>query len=301
MEIEIKNGLNMKWRGREQSTNVERKGSAGFGGGSGPRGRLPLFIPRSGLGVIILIGILIFNSGILNNVLPGNNISKEPSYTQGETSSQNKDLEDFLSVVLKDTEDVWTQLFHERGERYQPTTLFLYNGTAQSACGIARSNVGPFYCSGDTGVYIDVSFYYELKDKFHAPGDFALAYVLAHEVGHHVQNQLGIMNQVFEMKSQLSEKEFNKFMVRMELQADYFAGVFAHYIQDQGYLEEGDFKEAMDAAAGVGDDRIQSEALGRVIPDKFTHGTSEQRMRWFERGFEYGDLEHGNTFSADNL
>lgn len=286
----------MKWRGRRQSSNVERSSGGGYrsSGGGFP------MIPMGGGGFIILLILFLLFGGRLGggNIMPtqNNQVSQEENYN---ATAEEKELQDFLSVVLADLEDYWKEIFAQYGKTYREPTLHIYSGTTSSGCGTASSNMGPFYCPTDEGVYIDVSFYHDLKTQYGAEGDFALAYVLAHEVGHHVQKQLGILDQVYELQSQLSEKEFNKYMVRMELQADYLAGVFAHYTQENGYLEEGDFEEAMNAAAGVGDDRIQEKALGKVFPDKFTHGTSEQRMTWFQRGFKYGDLDHGDTFGAE--
>lgn len=232
------------------------------------------------------------------DVLPNQATQQEQNqeYTQ---TAEEKELDAFLSVVLADTEDYWKEIFAQYDMAYREPTLNIYSDSINTGCGLASSNVGPFYCPNDERIYIDLSFYQDLKNEYGAEGDFALAYVLAHEVGHHVQKQLGTLQKVYQLKDQLSEADFNKYMVRLELQADYYAGVFAHYTQENGYLEEGDFQEAMDAAAGVGDDRIQEKAWGQVVPDKFTHGTSEQRMKWFNLGYKYGDLDHGDTFSGD--
>lgn len=296
----------MKWRGRRSSSNVNRRGSAGGGFGGGSRrsgGGFPMMPVGGGGGLILMIILFLVFGGNLfgggGNSAPTNNTTQQE---QGyDATAEEQELEDFLSVVLADTEDYWNQIFSERGMNYTEPTLHIYQDTVRSGCGVAQSNMGPFYCPADEGIYIDVSFYHDLKNEYGAEGDFALAYVLAHEVGHHVQKQMGILDEVYSLQSQLPEAEFNQYMVRMELQADYLAGVFAHYTQENGYLEQGDFEEAMNAAAGVGDDRIQEKAWGQVVPDKFTHGTSEQRMRWFNRGFEYGDLENGDTFGVDQL
>ncbi|MDD4769032.1 MAG: zinc metallopeptidase, partial [Eubacteriales bacterium] len=206
------------------------------------------------------------------------------------------------SVVLAETEDVWTELFREEfGKEYQYPNLVLYSGAVQSACGAADSSVGPFYCPGDQKVYLDLSFYTELKERFQAPGDFAMAYVIAHEIGHHVQHQMGIIDQVNSKRNRLSETEFNKLLVKMELQADYFAGVWAHYAARSNLLDEGDIEEALNAASMIGDDRIQKDTWGYVVPDRFTHGTSEQRARWFMRGYKYGTIADGDTFNAPEL
>jgi predicted metalloprotease len=200
--------------------------------------------------------------------------------------------------VLAETEAVWSQLL----EGYREPTLVLFTGRVQSACGSASSASGPFYCPGDERLYIDLSFYKELKDRFNAPGDFAQAYVIAHEVGHHVQNLMGLTDKVHGMRATLSEEEYNKMSVRLELQADYLSGVWAHHAQNtQQILEEGDLQEALGAASAIGDDRIQKQTQGQVVPDSFTHGTSEQRMRWFKKGFDAGDLSEWDTFSAEEL
>lgn len=302
----------MKWKGRRSSSNVQKRGSAGSGGGGfsgggfgggGRGGGFPLPV-GGGLGTIILliIFVLVFGNPFGGGSQPpGGQVPTQNEEAQQDLSAEQEELQDFLSVVLADTEDYWNEIFRENGLEYREPTLVLYQDTVRSGCGAARSNMGPFYCPADESVYIDVSFYYDLKNQYGAEGEFAMAYVLAHEVGHHVQKLLGITDQVFALQQKLPEKEFNKYMVRMELQADYYAGVFAHYTKNSGYLEEGDFEEAMNAAAAVGDDRIQEKAWGQVVPDKFTHGTSEQRMRWFKRGFEYGTLQDGDTFNAPSI
>jgi predicted metalloprotease len=210
-------------------------------------------------------------------------------------------MKQFVSVVLAKSEDVWKDVFRQNGRQYREPTLVLFTDQVQSACGIAGAAVGPFYCPGDEKVYIDLSFYEELRRRFNAPGDFAQAYVVAHEVGHHVQKLLGISDRVEAMQRRVSEAEANRLSVRLELQADFFAGVFARYVQNQGMLEAGDIDEALGAASAVGDDTIQRRTSGYVVPDSFTHGTSEQRLRWFKRGYETGDMRQGDTFSATNL
>ena len=203
-------------------------------------------------------------------------------------------MAEFVSVVLAYTEDAWTQEFANNNLEYVEPTLVLFSGQVQSACGVAGSQVGPFYCPADQKLYIDLSFYDQLSQEYGASGDFAMAYVVAHEVGHHVQNLLGIMDQVQGYRGQVSETEYNELNVRLELQADYLAGVWANYVQEQGVLEEGDFEEALTAAHAVGDDTLQKQYQGYVVPDSFTHGTSEQRMRWFTKGFETGNLSGGD-------
>ena len=232
-------------------------------------------------------------------------MQQQPSQTQ-HTAQPNSPAEDeaasFVKVVLADNEDVWNKLFAEQGKQYQEPKLVLFRGEVESACGAASASTGPFYCSGDNKMYIDLSFYDDLKNRFSAPGDFAMAYVAAHEVGHHIQNLLGISDKVHQMRSQVSEAEYNKLSVKLELQADFLAGVWAHHAQQmKGILEAGDIEEALTAANAIGDDRLQKQAQGYVVPDAFTHGTSEQRMRWFKKGFETGDMNQGDTFAASSL
>ena len=206
-----------------------------------------------------------------------------------------------MAVVLAISEDVWGVVFRQIGRQYREPTLVLFSDQVRSACGIAGAAVGPFYCPRDEKVYIDLAFYEELRRQFSAPGDFAQAYVVAHEVGHHVQKLLGITDRVDEMQRQMGERQANQMSVRLELQADFFAGMFARYVQNQGLLEAGDIEEALRAASAVGDDRIQRRTTGYVVPDSFTHGTSEQRLRWFRRGYETGDMRQGDTFNTTNL
>lgn len=286
----------MKWKGRRTSSNVEDRRSSGSSsmGGIGGKG-----IMGGGLGIIIIIIIAllggdvgsILNPGIVN---PGNTPT-----IQG--TQEEDDLKNFVSVVLADTEDAWTEIFAENNMTYQKPTLVIFSGSVQSGCGTAGSSTGPFYCPADNKLYIDLSFYQDLSQRFGAPGDFAMAYVIAHEVGHHVQTLLGISQQVQKIMSQVSQTEANKYLVMLELQADYLAGVWANHAKGQGYLEEGDLEEALNAANAIGDDRLQKNAQGYVVPDSFTHGTSAQRMKWFKLGFQYGDLSHGDTFNASDL
>ena len=281
----------MKWKGRRTSSNVQdRRGirsSRGIVGG--------------GVGTLVLALIIFFLGGDPTSIINNSSFVQPNAPSEYVQSDEENELYDFASVVLAETETVWDDLFEEQGLKYEYPTLVIYNDAVDTACGSATSAVGPFYCPGDNSVYIDLSFYEELKQNFNAPGDFAFAYVIAHEVGHHVQNQLGISEQVMSLRNQMSEPEFNKYMVRLELQADYFAGVWAHYVERANLLEKGDFEEALNAASAVGDDRIQSEAWGYVVPDKFTHGTSEQRMRWFNMGFESGTIEDGDTFNTNDI
>jgi len=224
---------------------------------------------------------------------------------QGQTQPQGgpqDELSKFVSVVLADTEDVWNDLFQRIGKDYREPKLVLFSSRVQSACGIAGAASGPFYCPGDDQLYIDLSFYQTLRDRIGAPGDFAQAYVIAHEVGHHVQNLLGITQKLDRMRGRVSEEDYNHLSVRLELQADFFAGVWAHHAQRmKNILEPGDIEEALGAASAIGDDTLQRRSQGYVVPDSFTHGTSAQRVKWFRKGFETGDLAQGDTFSARDL
>ena len=281
----------MKWKGRAKSSNVEDRRGRGVGGAAiGGLG---------GFGIIIMIiyALLGGNPGdIMQSIDPGQTQSVPYEATQEE-----EELAEFVSVVLADTEVVWNDIFADLGKEYKEPKLVLFTGSVQSACGVAGASTGPFYCPGDKNVYIDLSFYNELKTQFKAPGDFAMAYVIAHEVGHHIQNELGIIAQMDEIRGKVSKEEYNKYNVRLELQADYLAGVWANHVQGQNLLEEGDLEEALTAASAVGDDRIQMQSQGYVVPDSFTHGTSEQRKRWFYKGYEAGDLSQWDTFSANKL
>ena len=288
----------MKWQGRRGSSNIEdRRGQrtssrGGLGGGS-------IMGMGGGLGVILVI-IFALMGGDLGSIL-GSSSSNQGANIPVQQTQEDNELAEFVSVVLADTEDVWTEIFRENNQTYVKPKLVLFTDRVDSACGVAGASTGPFYCPADQKVYIDLSFYKDLSQRFKAPGDFAMAYVIAHEVGHHVQSLLGISKQVQDLRGKVSEKEYNEYSVRLELQADYLAGVFANRIKGQGFLEEGDFEEAITAANAIGDDRLQKQAQGYVVPDSFTHGTSEQRMRWFKRGFQYGDLSHGDTFNTNDL
>lgn len=280
----------MRWKGRRESSNVEdRRGgySKGMVGG--------------GIGSVVVILLIYFLGGDPSQIMNTSQLDDHTTTSSYQGTAEENELAQFVSVVLAETEDVWTQLFLEDGLTYKYPKLVIYTGSVQSACGFSSAATGPFYCPGDYKLYIDLSFYDELKTKFKAPGDFAMAYVVAHEVGHHVQTLLGINEKVNSLRSRLSEKEFNKYLVRLELQADYLAGVWAHYANRANLLEEGDIDEALNAASAVGDDRIQKSMQGYVVPESFTHGTSEQRKRWFYKGFNAGNLEDGDTFSAENL
>jgi len=279
----------MLWQGRRESSNVDDR--RGIGGGG-------IAVGGGILGVIaLLVNYLLGGSGGDTQLpLPNQNqpISAEQKAAQDEQAK-------FVKVVLAETEDVWQQLMQKAGRDYPQPTLVLFSGSTQSACGYASSATGPFYCPGDQDLYIDLSFYQELKDRFGAPGDFAMAYVVAHEVGHHIQKLMGTSDKIDRLRQQLSEGEFNKYSVRLELQADFLAGVWAHYEKGKGILESGDIDEALNAANAIGDDRLQKEAQGYVVPESFTHGTSEQRMYWFKKGFETGDINQGKTFETNDL
>lgn len=284
----------MKWQGRRRSSNVEDRRSSG---GSG-RG---LAFGGGGIGLILIIVITLLSGGnfgdIIGNLAGGDTTPQAPY----EETQQDRELAEFVSVVLADTEDVWGQVFKKNGLNYREPTLVIFNESVRSACGVAGASTGPFYCPPDEKLYIDLSFYNDLNQKYGASGDFAMAYVVAHEVGHHVQNLLGISEQVQALRSKVSEKEYNKYSVKLELQADYFAGVWAHYQENRGLLDEGDIEEALTAASAVGDDRLQKQATGRVTPDSFTHGTSKQRMDWFYKGYKMGTLKDGDTFNDKSL
>jgi len=248
-------------------------------------------------------GLLVLLLGLVFGVDLGELV---PSTSHVEDGSRMAEIEDehgeFVSVVLADTEDVWSLLFRQMGRTYREPELVLFDGQVRSACGFASAAVGPFYCPGDQRAYLDLRFFDDLAQRLDAPGDFAQAYVIAHEIGHHVQNLLGISDSVLRQRGGVSEEEFNELSVRLELQADFFAGVWAHHAHNAwNILEEGDVEEALRAASSIGDDRLQMQTQGYIVPDSFTHGTSEQRVRWFRRGFETGDLSQGDTFSAATL
>lgn len=277
----------MRWQGREESSRVEdRRGMRGKGvAGIG------------GLGIVVLI-VYTLMGGDPTDLLQVIE-QTQPQQTSGQPyqeSPEEAQLRKFSSVVLRETELVWTDIFAQNGRRYQEPTLVIYSGQVQSGCGLASSGAGPFYCPMDQRIYVDLSFYRELQHRFKAPGDFAMAYVLAHEVGHHVQHELGILQKVQALRTRMSQEEYNTYSVKLELQADYLAGVWAHHVQNKGLLEAGDVEEAMGAASAVGDDTIQQQMQGHVRPETFTHGTSKQRMEWFMKGFRTGDLSQADTF-----
>ena len=281
----------MKVEGRRTSSNVEDRR------GMSSRGKMAV---GGGLGTVVIALIVLLLGGDPASVL--NNSVEAPTSESGEitTTPEEDAMVRFVSVVLAGTEDVWTKIFKESNMSYRQPTLVLFRDQVQSACGYATGASGPFYCPGDEKVYIDLAFFDELKSKFGAYGDFAVAYVLAHEIGHHVQNQLGILNDVNNQRARMSEVNSNRLLVRLELQADFLAGMWAHYDEQMfKSLESGDIEEAMNAAASVGDDVLQKRYQGRVIPDAFTHGTAAQRKEWFRKGYTTGDFDQGDTFNAN--
>lgn len=296
----------MRWREGRRSENVEdvRGAGSGFGAGRGGGGlRL-----GGGALVLLLVGAWLFGADpmTLLSILVdggGSSIQVPDASMEGGAPAPVGDDEGahFVSVVLADTEDTWTQIFATSGERYIPPKLVLFTDTVRSACGMAQSAMGPFYCPNDQKVYIDLGFYRELRDRFQAPGDFAQAYVIAHEIGHHVQTLLGTSQQVRQAQQQASQQQGNALSVRLELQADCYAGVWAHHAnRSRQLLEEGDVEEGLNAASAIGDDNIQRQTQGTVVPESFTHGSSEQRVSWFRRGLESGSMKNCDTFSGSS-
>lgn len=282
----------MRWKGRKESSNVEdRRGMSP--GGKGMVG--------GGIGTIAIVLVVLLLGGDPTSILQNVQTEQQGSTSNYTETAEDKELSQFVSVVLAETENVWHEIFKEEGATYREPKLVLFSGQVQSACGVAGASTGPFYCPGDEKLYIDLSFYDELQKKFKAPGDFAMAYVIAHEVGHHIQKLTGVMDKMNELRQQLSKEEYNQYSVRLELQADFYAGIWAHYTQQENLLESGDLDEALNAASAVGDDRIQKQAQGYVVPESFTHGTSEQRKRWFYKGYTSGDMRQGDTFGARSL
>ena len=280
----------MRLDGRRESTNVEDR-----------RGRTVATAGGIGLGGLIIAGLItLLLGGDPTDVIRMAGQRQQTSTTQDYTpSAQEEELATFSKRILAGTEDVWTKIFAQYGKTYTPPTLVLFSGSMQSACGNASASSGPFYCSGDQKLYIDLSFFTTMRKQFGSDGDFAYAYVIAHEVGHHVQQQLGILGQAHQQMARMSEKESNKMSVRIELQADYFAGVWAHHDNQLfGSLEEGDIDEGLAIAARIGDDYLQKQAYGYTVPDSFNHGTSAQRSRWLKKGIATGDINQGDTFSV---
>lgn len=287
----------MLWQGRRQSSNIDdRRGMSG--------GKL-----AAGGGIIgiiaLVISLLMGGDGDVTNQLP--QISSQNTQLSPEETAADEQRAGFVKVVLADTEDVWSTLLKQSGETYPAPTLVLFRDAVQSACGNASAASGPFYCPADQDLYIDLSFYEELQSRFKAPGDFAMAYVVAHEVGHHLQKLMGISDKVQQLRGSVSKEEYNQYSVRLELQADFYAGVWAHHAQKikttdgRNIIDSDDINEALAAANAIGDDRLQKEGQGYVVPESFTHGTSAQRMFWFKKGFETGDMRQGDTFNANSL
>ncbi len=284
----------MRWQHRDESTNVEDRRSQ-----SGGFRRLPVK-GKPSLLLLIVVAVAGYYGVDLTPLLTGGDIMPagvESQYTPGR---QDQELAKFTSVVLKTTEETWQEIFRKSGTSYPAPTMVLYSGSTNTACGYGQSAMGPFYCPGDQNIYIDLSFYQDMKTKLGGGGDFALGYVLAHEVGHHVQNILGIADKVHQMQRGVSRAEANRLSVMLELQADCFAGVWGHAMEHEGILEPGDLEEALRTASAIGDDRLQKQSTGRVVPDSFTHGTSQQRYSWFKRGFDSGNPNQCNTFGAFN-
>lgn len=282
----------MRWLGGRESSNVEDRRGIGAGG---------LAIGGGLVGVIILV-IRFFLSGGDPSTLQELPQQQQQRELTPEEQKVDEERSHFVRAVLADTEDVWDSLFTAMGKHYEYPTLVLFRDGVESACGMASAASGPFYCPSDHKVYIDLSFYDEMKDRFAAPGDFAMAYVIAHEVGHHVQNLLGISQKMARIRQQADDEEYNRYSVKLELQADFLAGVWAHHAQKlKNILEEGDIDEALNAAHAIGDDRLQKQTQGHVVPESFTHGTSAQRMYWFKKGFDTGDINQGDTFNDPSL
>ncbi len=287
----------MRLDDQEQSSNVEdRRGAGGFRRGGGMR----LGGGKIGIGTIVIALAAWYFLGINPMaILGGGEIVQQPDQQSQQSGAPVANDEDkvFISKVLKTTENVWSGIFKANGATYDNPSLVLYSGATRSGCGVGQSAMGPFYCPEDRKVYLDMSFFHQMGAQMGVEGDFAQGYVLAHEVGHHVQNLMGVMDKVAQGRSTMNETQANDLSVRVELQADCFAGIWAHELQKEGtIIEDGDIEEAMNAAAAVGDDRIQKQTQGHVVPDSFTHGSSEQRMTWFKRGLASGDLKQCNTF-----
>lgn len=284
----------MLWQGRRESDNVDdRRGISG--GGLAAGGGI--------IGVIVLLVNFFMGSGDVSQlpqVISGGGSNGQQMTTEQKAAEDQR--ASFVKVVLADTEDVWGKIFQDQGKNYPQPKLVLFRDGVQSGCGNASAQSGPFYCPADQEVYIDLSFYDELAQRFGAPGDFAMAYVIAHEVGHHIQYLMGTSDKMANLRQRMSEKEYNRYSVMLELQADFYAGVWANREQKmKNVLQAGDIEEALNAANAIGDDRLQQETQGRVMPDAFTHGTSAQRMYWFKKGYQTGDISQGDTFSAPDL
>ena len=297
----------MKWRSNKRSSNVnDRRGASsgrGFSGGGLGGMLIPLILKlvstKKGLIIFAVVGLLMYFTGINPlQFLSGGSTTNQVTNTTYKGTAEENELAEFSNRVLRSTEDVWNSIL----SNYQEPTLVLFTNSVSSACGSASSATGPFYCPGDNQLYIDLSFFQEMETRLNAPGDFAQAYVIAHEVGHHIQNLMGTTDKMQQLRGRVSQKEYNQFSVKLELQADFLAGVWAHHAKNMDLvLDQGDLQEALNAAFAIGDDRLQKQSSGRVVPDSFTHGTSAQRMRWFRKGFETGDIKQGDTFNATTL
>lgn len=286
----------MRYKGRRQSSNVEdRRGKSGRAKKAGGIG---------GIGFVIVIVIYMLMGGDPGDVM--NLVQSDQGYAETasdwQPTAHEQDLAEFVKVTLADTEDVWNEIFAQSGLEYREPTLVLFSGQVESACGFSSAATGPFYCPGDEKIYMDLNFLESLQKSLGAEGDFAMAYIVAHEVGHHVQKLLGTMNEVQSQRGNVSKKAYNKLTVKLELQADFYAGIWAHHAQrTKNIMEKGDLEEAFNAANAVGDDRIQKQSQGYVVPDSFTHGTSKQRLTWFKKGYVTGNVELGDTFSSNAI
>ncbi len=281
----------MRWLGGRESDNVDDRRGSGGGG----------LVVGGGIGTVVIAVIVMLLGGDPSQILNRSAPTQQEQGSQAPDGPQPDDAAaSFTRKVLASTEDVWGKIFQEQGSQYQEPTLVMFRGFTSSGCGTAQQAMGPFYCPLDQKVYIDLSFYDELAQRFQAPGEFAMAYVVAHEIGHHVQNQLGIMKKVEQARQQMSEREYNKVSVRLELQADFFAGVWANRAQGKTIsIDENDVESALTAANAIGDDKIQEQTQGRVVPDAFTHGSSAQRVYWFKKGLKTGDIRQGDTFNSN--
>lgn len=309
----------MKWRGREQSSNIDDRrgqgggGLGGMGGNPFGRGGGGIRIPTGGggsrggigslVGLVVVLGLIWVVTGTNPLDLLSGTSSTSPQTTRSSsqvpTSGEQAELRDFVGVVVKETEDLWGEVFRQSGQTYPEPTVVLFTNQVNTACGAADSSTGPFYCPGDQKVYIDLTFYDQLRDQFGAPGDFAQAYVLAHEVGHHVQNITGVLPAFNQRRASMSQEQANAYSVRVELQADCYAGVWANYAGQEDLLDNGDFEEALNAAEQIGDDTLQKRMQGFAVPKTFNHGTSAQRKTWFERGYTTGNPGDCDTFSGN--
>ena len=287
----------MRWRGGRRSSNIEdRRGSRAKSG-----------ILGGGIGTIVLVLVAMYfgvDPSFLIEGMQSANVGSTSGTRPSAADLEDDPLADMVSVVIADTEEVWSEIFAAQGRRYQEPTLVMFTGSTRSACGMGQAAMGPFYCPADQKAYIDLGFYEDMRTRFKAPGDFAQAYVIAHEIGHHVQNLLGVSGKVHELKQQVGQTEANRLSVRLELQADCFAGVWARRAHNRArniVLEAGDVEEALNAASAIGDDRLQRQSRGTVVPESFTHGTSDQRQRWFRAGLDSGNPDSCDTFSASRL